>query len=606
MKAFLKSLLTSCLGSLLALFSIVLFVVVYALSSSGGKPEGAKPNSILKLDLSKPIPELSENVERSFSDFNSLFATSIGLYDLQRTIEQAAKDENIKGIYMELSGTPIGLSTAKKIRQSLEAFRASGKFVVAYASAYSQRSYYIASAADRVYLHPLGGMDFMGFSAQIMFLKGMLDKVGVKAQVFYAGKFKSATEPLRLTAMSEENRLQTREYIEGAYSLYLNAISASRGIPADSLRSIANTAAVRKAEDALRLRLVDSLLYKDQVLADLRSRLGLQADEEIPSISSSKYYASVKKDLHYKSTDNSIAVVYAEGSIVDGEGTEGSIGGERYARLLRQIQKDENVKAVVIRINSGGGSALASDIIWREIEQIKNVKKIPVVATMGDVAASGGYYIACNSDCIYAEDNTVTGSIGVFGLIPNMRDLYQNKLGITMDTVKTGRYSTMTSDMGMYYEFSPEEAALVQKGVDDIYVTFKQRVSAGRKIPFENVDTLAQGRIWLGTTAQKNGLVDSLGGLQDAIAHAARLANVSEYRVELYPEMEDGNQRLMNLLTGKGSDGERSETMPTPASLALQGIEAEMPELAPFFRLLREVRQMRGVQARMPFELWIE
>ncbi len=608
MKAFLKSLLTSCLGSLLALGSIVVFFLVWAMSAGSGKPAGAKPNSILKLDLSKPIPELTDNVERGYGDLGGLLggSASVGLYDLQRSIEEAAKDENIKGIYMEMSSTPIGLSTAKKIRQSLEAFRASGKFVIAYASAYSQRSYYIASAADRVYLHPLGGMDFMGFSAQLMFLKGAMDKVGVKAQVFYAGKFKSATEPLRMTAMSPENRLQTREYIEGSYALYLDAIAASRSIPAATLRELANTGALRKAEDAVANKLVDSLLYKDQVLADLRTRLGLKADEEIPSISSGKYYKSVKKDLHYKSSDNRIAIVYAEGGIVDGEGGEGGIGGEKYARILREIQKDESVKAVVIRINSGGGSALASDIIWREIEQIKNVRKIPVVSTMGDVAASGGYYIACNSDCIYAEDNTITGSIGVFGLVPNMRDLYENKLGITMDTIKTGKFSTMSSDMGLYYEFNPEEAALIQKGVDDIYTTFKQRVAAGRKIPFENVDTLAQGRVWLGTTAQKNGLVDSLGGLQEAIAHAARLANITEYRVALYPEIEDGNQRLMNLLTGNESGGERSDMQPNATGMVISGIEAEMPELAPLFRFLRQIRQMKGVQARMPFEIWID
>lgn len=602
MKEFFKNLLTSCLGSMIGLFGTIGILIWIFSSSSSDKPKGPEANSVLKLSLNSPIPELTNNAERSFTDLNSLFANNVGLDDLLKSINFAATDNDIKGIYLELSNVPVGLSAAKKIRQSLIQFRASGKFVIAYANAYSQRSYYIASAADRVYLHPLGGVDFQGFAAQIMFLKGMLDKIGVKTQVFYAGKFKSATEPFRRTDMSPENRLQTREFIEGAYQLYLEAIAESRSMTAPQLRSLADSARVRKAEDAVQFGLVDSLLYKDQVLTELRSRVGIGAREDVPAITINKYFEARKSAiLNRPASTNNIAVIYAEGSIVDGEGQLGSIGGDKYARIIREIRLDSNVQAIVLRINSGGGSALASDIIWRELEEAKR-QGIRVVATMGDVAASGGYYIAANADCIFAEDNTITGSIGVFGLVPNMRDLYQNKLGITMDTIKTGKYSTMTSDMGTYYEFSADEAAIIQKSVDDIYTTFKTRVSDGRKIPFENVDTLAQGRVWLGNTAQKIGLVDSLGGLDQAIRHAATLANLADYQIKTYPKIKTPEEQIVASLLG---EGEQAAT-PNPLQQQQQlSIEATMPELADFFQLLRELRQMRGVQARMPFHIII-
>lgn len=601
MKQFFKNLLTSCLGSMIGLFGTIGIIMWIVSSSSSSEAEGAKANSILKLTLNKPIPELTDNAERSFTNVNSLFASNIGLNDLLKSIDYAATDKNIKGIYLELSSVPVGLSAAKKIRQRLESFRASGKFVIAYANAYSQRSYYIASAADRIYLHPMGGVDFQGFAAQIMFFKGMLDKIGVKTNVFYAGKFKSATEPFRRTDMSPENRLQTREFIEGAYSLFLAAIAESRKIPVAELRNIADNALLRNAEDAMKYKFVDSLYYKDQVLSELRTRTGLEEKDEIPAIGIDKYYTSIKEKI--KSTGpkaNTIAVVYAEGAIVDGEGELGSIGGDKYARIIRELRQDENIKAIVLRINSGGGSALASDIIWREIEQAK-AKGITVVATMGDVAASGGYYIAANADCIYAEDNTITGSIGVFGMAPNMRELYESKLGLTMDTIKTGKYSTMTSDMGNYYDFSAEEANIIQTGVDEIYATFKKRVSDGRKIPFAEVDTVAQGRVWLGNTAQKIRLVDSLGGLDQAISHAATLANLTEYRTVSYPAIKSAEEQIVASLLGTNENA----TVGQFSNAQRQSIEAAFPELADFFHIIKDIRQMRGAQARMPFHIII-
>jgi protease-4 len=601
MKQFFKNLLTSCLGSTLGLFATfgIIFWLFSGLLSSA--PEEVKPNSVLKLTLNKAIPELTDNTDRSISNINSFFDSNIGLNDLLKSIDYAATDKNIKGIYLELSNVPVGLSSAKKIRQRLEEFKNSGKFVIAYANAYSQRSYYIASAADRIYLNPMGGIDFQGFAAQIMFFKGLLDKLGIKTNVFYVGKFKSATEPFRRTDMSPENRLQTREFIEGAYSLYLEAIAESRKIPVAELRNIADNALLRNANDAIKYKFADSLYYKDQVLSELRTRTGIEAKDEIPAISIDKYYASIKDKLKSKGAiANTIAVVYAEGSIVDGEGELGSIGGDKYARIIRTLRQDKNIKAIVLRINSGGGSALASEIIWREIELAK-AQGIRVVATMGDVAASGGYYIAANADCIYAENNTITGSIGVFGMAPNMRELYESKLGLTMDTIKTGKYSTMTSDMGNYYDFSAEEANIIQTGVEEIYATFKKRVSDGRKIPFADVDTLAQGRVWLGNTAQKIRLVDSLGGLDQAIIEAAKLANVTDYRIMNYPAVKPAGEQLMSSLLGTSENASIGDYN----SAQRQSIEAAFPELADFFHIVKDLRQMRGVQARMPFHIII-
>jgi len=604
---FLKNLLTSCLGALLAFGALIIGGIWIASSLGGDKKPKVAANSILKLTFSKPIPELSDNLDKDPMDFSALFEKNIGLHAYVALIDEAAKDANIKGIYMEFSSPQVGLSSSKKIRQALEKFKASGKFVIAYSTSFSQRGYYLASAADRVYLHPLGGIDFLGFAGQLMYYKGLMDKIGVKAQIYYAGKFKSATEPFRRADMSPENRLQTATFLNGAYDLYLQAISTSRNIPEAELRNIANNALLRRAEDAVKFKMVDSLLYKDEVLAILRERCGLKADEDIPVVDINTY-REIKADVLNKSknTENTIAVVYAEGGIVDGEGKNGQIGGDKYAREIREIRKDKNVKAIVLRINSGGGSALASDIIWRELEMAK-AQGIHVVASMGDVAASGGYYIAANAHRIYAEDNTITGSIGVFGMIPNMRGLYETQLGLTMDTVKTGKFSTMGSDGGTYYEFNAEESALIQQSVDDIYLTFKKRVAdgrtaAGRPMDIVLVDSFAQGRVWLGNTAQKIGLVDSLGGLQEAIVEAAKISNISEYNLEHYPAIKSFEESLFDFTGGD----KKTYFQQLSTHIQTQYPQMTTPEIQQILRLVRDVQEMKGVQMRLPYELRIE
>ncbi len=604
---FLKNLMTSCLGALLAFGALILGGIWLAASLGGDKKNKIAANSVLKLTFSSPIPELSDNIDKDPMDFASLFDKNVGLHAYVALIDEAAKDANIKGIYMEFSSPQLGLSASKKIRQALEKFKTSGKFVIAYSTSFSQRGYYLASAADQIYLHPLGGVDFLGFAGQLMYYKGLMDKIGVKAQIYYAGKFKSATEPFRRADMSPENRLQTSTFLNGAYDLYLQAIATSRNIPEAELRNIANNALLRKAEDVVRFKMADSLLYKDQVLSILRERCGLKTDEDIPTVDIAAYRQAKANVLNKsKNTDNTIAVIYAEGSIIDGEGKNGQIGGDKYAREIREIRKDKSVKAIVLRINSGGGSALASDIIWREIEMAK-AQGIHVVASMGDVAASGGYYIAANAHRIYAEDNTITGSIGVFGMIPNMRGLYETQLGLTMDTVKTGKFSSMSSDGGTYYEFNPEESAIIQQSVDDIYLTFKKRVAdgrtaAGRPMDIVLVDSFAQGRVWLGNVAQRIGLVDSLGGLQEAIAEAAKISNISEYNLQHFPAIKSFEESLFDF----GSSDKKTYFQQINTHIQTQQTALPIPELQRIIRLARDVQEMKGVQMRLPYELIIK
>lgn len=604
--SFIKAFFASCLGTIVGIVGIVGIIVLIA-AVSGPSGPSTQANSILKLSLTGDLPELTNNHEQGgYTNIEAMFKESIGLVDMMRLIDIAKEDDHIKGIYLEMSteGTTAGLSTMKSLRDKLEEFKQSGKPIIAYGNMYSQKDYYLASVATHVYLNPIGGMDFRGFAAQLMYFKGLMDKVGIKAQIYYAGKFKSATEPFRRTDMSPENRLQTREFIGGAYDLYLQTISQNRGIPVSTLFDYANTARIQNAKDALDAKLVDGLKYKDEVIDELRTIAGTEEKGKLKVVTMGKYYEIKKAKLvDYKNKDK-VAVVFAEGGIVDGEGENGSIGGDRYARIIRDIRKDDKVKAIVLRVNSGGGSALASDIIWREIVKAKE-QGIRVVASMGDVAASGGYYISCNADKIYAENNTITGSIGVFGMIPNMRGLYQDKLGLTMDTVKTGRFSAMD---GSYFEMNEEESALIQKSVDEIYTIFKTRVSEGRKMDIALVDSFAQGRVWLGNKAKEIGLVDSLGGLEKAIAEAASLANLQEYRIERYPKIQNFQEKLLADILGGGSDdeGKSASTLTEVKNTFTNELKTEFGELYELYDAVKEIQNCKGVQMRMPYILKIE
>lgn len=600
---FFKLFTTSCLGTLVALGLIVGAIMIVGQQITKGLVPVVKPNTVLKLSLNNPMPELSNNTPQDQFDPESLFKESIGLAEMCRIIDHAKNNSDVKGIYLDLSGVPMGWATAKVLRDKLLEFQAADKFVMAYGNYYSQKSYYFASMADKAYIYPEGGMEFFGFAGQFPFFKGAMEKAGVEAQIFYVGDFKSATEPFRLKSMSEENRKQVTEYLYGMYDLYLEDIAKSRGIEKAELYRIANEGLIRKPADAVNYKMVDATKYKDEVLDELRELLGTDKDDEIEIATPKKYLTVHKDDIYQFDKKNKVAVVYAEGSIVDGEGEVGAIGGEKYARIIRKLRKDDNVKAIVMRVNSGGGSALASDIIWREIEMAKK-QGIKVVTSMGDVAASGGYYIACNSDRIFAQDRTITGSIGVFGMLFNMRELLEDKIGVTMDTVKTGEMA-MLSQSPVYFKFGEKEGQYIQESVEDVYEVFKTRVSEGRGISKDSVHAIAQGRVWLGTKALEIGLVDELGGLEEAVAYVANSANLEEgdYRTVAYPKTKTFQERLLESL-GQGSDEEEKAAVLNQLKQAMT--PAEFKEYMSYMKAVKDIQEMEGVQMRLPYTLDIQ
>jgi len=409
---------------------------------------------------------------------------------------------------------------------------------VAYSDAYSQKAYYLASVADSVYLNPQGSLDFRGLSSSVVFLKDALDKLGVDMQVIKVGTYKSAVEPFLRNDMSPENREQVTSYLQSIYENFLLGIADGRKLEKDSVHSLADAYLIRNAEDALKYRFIDKALYKDQLLSALKRRLAVDEDKDISAVSLLSYTGAAEAS----SAKDRIVVLYAYGEIVDGEGNFSNIGGDRISRELRKLRRDKDVKAVVFRINSPGGSALASDIIWREVELTRQEK--PVIVSMGDYAASGGYYIAAAADSIFAEPTTLTGSIGVFGIVPNFKGLLNNKLGIHVDEVSTGKFSSLMTDPDR--PLTAEERALIQTEVDRVYATFVARVADGRQLSTTGVDSIGQGRVWSGAQAVSIGLVDRIGNLQDAILAAATQADITNYKEVELPEKEDTFAQLFS------------------------------------------------------------
>ncbi len=584
MGQFLKSVLASCLGVFLAMIGIFLLslLVVSSIVSSAEKPPTVNPNTVLHLKFENAIPEKTNNLEMVPFDLKD--TKILGLQDMLRALKQAKADDKIKGVFIETDAVNAGLATAAVVRDALEDFKSSGKFVYAYCEYCSQGAYYIASAADYIAINPQGNLDFRGFAAVIPFFKNMLDKVGVNMQVFYAGKFKSATEPFRRTDMSPENKLQTREYIEDTYRKFLEDISKNRKINTNELRRIADGYLAAMPTEAQRLKLVDEVAHREDVLAKMRSKIGLKKEGKINLIELTDYFSANAPSTDYR-VKNKIAVVYAEGNIVDGKGEAGSIGDEKYIKIFQRIRREDKVKAVVLRINSPGGSALASENILKEVKLTQDAG-MPVVVSMGDYAASGGYYIAAFADTIVAEPNTLTGSIGVFSIIPNAKDLLNNKLGINVDTVKTGRFA---QGITPFYEMSAEEQRIFQNMTDRTYETFLQRVSAGRNMTRDQVNEIAQGRVWTGAAAKRIGLVDEIGGLEKAIAIAAHLAGVKEHRVVEYPTVLDPWQRLIEDLTGE--EAVRTERL----------LKHSLNDWYPYYQFAKEIQTSKGPQARLPF-----
>ncbi len=595
MPNFLKYLFASCLGTALAL-GLLLFLgfsslVGLATSATADKAVTVKENSVLDLNFEAMVPEKTNNTE--LDPFDAEQSNVVGTTDIVKLIRAAKSDGDIKGIYLHPQMVMSGKVSAADIRAALEDFKTSGKFIVAYADFYTQSAYYMASVADSIYLNPVGAVEFKGYAATITFYKEMLEKLDVQMRIFYAGQFKSATEPYRLDKMSEQNKLQTREYITALYDIFINDIARSRNITAAELRGIANRYEGMSAESSLKSRLVDHIAHEDVALTAIKTRIGLGEKDKINRISISDYYVAKGKNVELSDAKDKIAVVYMEGTITDGKSSEPStITDGHYVKILRRIRNDDRIKAIVIRMDSPGGSVLASENIFREVMLCKQAGK-PVVVSMANVAASGGYYIGCQADSIFAEPGTITGSIGVFGVVPILQKTMKNKLGITVDTVKTAKYSAFGTPL---LDFSDEESRLIQSRIDATYEDFLAKVSKGRKKTRDEIHAIAQGRVWPGNKAKEIGLIDDIGGLDRAMAAAARLANIEKYKTKEYPETKTGIEQFIQKYTNQNN---RDEAMSNAV------IKAELGELYPAYRSFREMRNAKGLQARLPYDITV-
>ncbi|MRX46008.1 signal peptide peptidase SppA [Pedobacter puniceum] len=586
MKQFFKFVFASMLGFFLTLliFTVIVIGGITALVSSTEKTAEVKENSILYVNLNFPITERSADNPFEDVDFGPLKSEKVlGLNDILKSIKNAKDDDKIKGIYLDVSYVLTGMATLEEIRNELINFKKSGKFIIAYSEVYSQGAYYLASVANKVYLNPQGILELKGFSSQISFFKGALEKLAIEPQIIKVGTYKSAVEPFILESMSDANKQQMTALLGSLFENFTKGIAASRKIPQDSVYAIANKLQSRSPEDAVKLKLVDGLKYKDEVLAELKKLTKTDLKDDLTTISLSDYVSSIKNTSTAK---DRIAVVYANGDIMGGEGDENTIGSETVSRALRKAREDDKIKAVVLRVNSPGGSALASDVIWREVVLTKKVK--PIMVTMGDYAASGGYYIACAADSIFAEPNTITGSIGVFAILPNMKGFFNEKLGVTFDGVKTSEYA----DLGnISRPLTEAEKMLLQKEVNRTYNDFTKRVADGRKISQQYVDSIGQGRVWTGQQAVKLGLVDRIGHIEDAIKAAAKKAKIKEYRIVNYPEKKDG---LLGFLDKSGEN------------IKTYFVKQELGDSYIHYKNIKEITQLKGIQAKMPYNLVVE
>lgn len=583
MRQFFKFFSASCLGTIVGLFLLfgLLVLIGGRMVSSLEKTAAVTPNSVLELTFEDMVPEKTNNVEDTPIDLSD--KKYIGLYDYDKMIRHAAEDSRIKGILLRPEMASLPASEVAVLRRSLEAFKASGKFIYGYGKFLTQNSYYLCAAADSIFLNPVGTMEFRGISVDITYFKKMLDNLEIEMDVFYAGQFKSATEPFRMTKMSDANRIQLRAYIEDVFGQMLDDISQDRNVSVTDLRNMAETWKSFDPDTAVALGLLDGLIYEDQLTDRLRNRTGLDEDDDLNMIDAQDYYKEVGTKLDFSGKDK-IALVFLEGEITVGDEYGGVITDDYYQKLLEEIRKDDKIKAVVLRVNSPGGNVLAAENILREIRNIQRAGK-PVVVSMGRYAASGGYYISCYADSIFAQPSTLTGSIGVFSMIPNVGRFLDNKIGITFDTVRTTAASTYLTGV---YTLGEDEKRLMQKLTDDIYADFLNKVAEGRKLPVDAVAELAQGRIWTGKKALDLHLVDALGYTDDAIACATRLAKLDSYRIDEYPKMKDPIERLIAKITG-------DESMSAPM------IKEELGAMYPYYKQFKSLRKLEGTQARLPF-----
>lgn len=582
---FWKAFFASCLGSLVAL-TLLCVILISIFSITGDSKVEVKEGSILRLNLDAPITEIERELPITFSLLGESAPRPIGLAQFRQAIQYAKDDSKIKGIYINVSLPQTGYTTIEEIRQVLLDFRTSGKWVIVYSELFSESAYYLASAADKVYLNPEGEIEFNGLTAEVSFFKRLFDKLEVKPEVFRVGEFKSAVEPFLLEKMSPENRMQLNEMINSIHDHVLDRVSESRSIPREKLNEIADKMLVRNAKQAVEYGLVDSLLYVDQVEAELKQRAGIDVDKKIDFVKYSKYRKSIST---YKASKNEVAVVVAEGTILPGksEGGDNIIGSESFIKEMKSVREDDEVKAVVVRINSPGGSFQASDAMWREIRLTAESK--PVIASMSDYAASGGYYLAMACDTIVAQPHTITGSIGIFSVLFDASGLLNNKIGITFDQIKTGEVGDLIT---VTRPLTAQERDIWQTRTEEVYETFTGKAAQGRHIPVDSIKKVASGRVWTGSQAVQRKLVDVVGSFEDALAIAVKSAGLDDdYKVRYYPQYTPS---FVEQIISQIDEEESSNAL-----------EQELGAYYHLYEYWKVVRSYQGTQARMPYELKI-
>lgn len=580
---FLRNLVAAILGFFIAigLLFFVLIAIVGVLSES--EKVVVKENTVLEINLKNALKDYDPKSDDPFEEIMGLNKDKMGLNQVLNAIENAKSDDKIKGISIEGISASVGIAQLQAIRKKLESFKESGKFINSYADMYTQKGYYISSVSDSVFINPLGGIDFGGLSSEVMFYKDLQEKTGIKYEVIRHGKYKSAVEPFLSNKMSEANREQITSFLSSIWQQMLQDVSKSRKKSIEELIKIADNLLARTPKLATQNNLVDGIIYKDEYTNKLKKAVEIDTSDELNKLSLSDYVTSGKGRIISTAKDR-VAVLYAQGEIIYGKGNEDRIGQGLMVEALKKIQKDKKVKALVLRVNSPGGSALASELIWRELELIK--EKMPVVVSMGNLAASGGYYISCGADKIYAEPTTITGSIGVFGILPNMYEL-SKKIGINSERVSTNK----SPNYSFLKPLSNEFKEIATEGVENIYTTFVERVSKGRNMSVEAVDAISQGRVWSGIEAQKNGLVDEIGSLQDAIVCASELAEIDEYKIRNYPSYKKDFEEMFKLPFARSKE---------------KIIREELGAMYHLYRDMKYMSQMEGVQAHLPFIIHIK
>jgi protease-4 len=583
MKNFLSSLLATLVGLLIMTLVVFLILMGIVAASTSKEVVEVNENSLLVAKFNKQITDRADNNPLSKLMSGSFAYNDVmGLDQILKDLEKAKTDDNIPGIFLRLSNVPSGSATLGEVRDALLDFKTSGKFIYAYADIFTQKSYYLATVADSIFMTPEGMFMFTGLSAEATFYKNALDKLGIEMQVVKHGSYKSAAESYTREDLSDENREQIEGYVGSIWNKMVSDISESRGIPIEKLNQYADELVSIENDKLVETGMIDGLIYYDEMLSLMKKKLGVEEKSDLEAIGFSSYGDVPSKEKKEVSRDK-IAVIYAMGMVIDGNAGEGYIGSERIAKAIRQARRDNSVKAIVFRVNSGGGSVVASDVIYREA--LLAAKEKPFVASMGDVAASGGYYIVAPADTILASPSTITGSLGVIFSIPNMKELMNDKLGVTTDVVKTNKHADIYS---VFDPLDPQERLFIQKSVDDAYENFISLVAEGRNKSYDEIDAIAGGRVWGATDALELGLIDMFGGMNKSIEVAAEMAGLENYRIQSLPELDDPLIALMKELTG----GARMKAM-----------EKELGRDYIHYKNIQNIREMRGLQSIVPFDI---